>query len=119
MTIRLKRTYEAPEREDGFRVLVDRLWPRGVSKGRAHIDKWLKDIAPSRELRMWFGHDPAKWKKFRSLYFGELKGHPDEVAELLGRAREGDVTLLYSASDREHNDAVALKEYLESRRRRH
>ena len=119
MTIRLKRAYEAPDRGDGFRVLVDRLWPRGMSKSRAHIDKWLKDIAPSTELRMWFGHDPAKWQKFRTLYFRELDSRPDAVAELLGHSREGDVTLLYSARDREHNDAVVLKEYLESRRSRH
>ncbi|HYO45562.1 MAG TPA: DUF488 domain-containing protein [Gemmatimonadota bacterium] len=116
--MRLKRAYEAPEPEDGFRILVDRLWPRGVSKSSARIDLWLKEIAPSSALRKWFGHDPAKWAEFRDRYFGELDENPEAVATLRERLRRGPATLVYAAKDQEHNDAVALGEYLASRRPR-
>lgn len=114
MHIKLKRAYEPPEPEDGFRILVDRLWPRGVSKDSACIDLWLKEVAPSTELRKWFGHDPSKWKPFRTRYFRELDEQTEILAELLEHVRNGPVTLIYAAKDEEHNDAVALKEYLET-----
>jgi uncharacterized protein YeaO (DUF488 family) len=116
MALKLKRAYVAPEPGDGFRVLVDRLWPRGVSKSSAQIDLWLKEIAPSTALRKWFGHDASKWAKFRERYFRELDKNPDAVAKLLEQVRRGTVTLVYSAKDQEHNDAVALREYLASAR---
>lgn len=116
MVIKLKRAYEVPESGDGFRVLVDRLWPRGVSKSLARIDLWLKEIAPSTELRKWFGHDPSKWATFRDRYFHELDNNPKAVEQLREPVRHGMVTLVYGAKDQEHNDAVALKEYLESDR---
>lgn len=115
MTIKIKRAYERPEAGDGFRVLVDRLWPRGVSKGSARLDLWLKEIAPSTPLRKWFGHDPKKWKEFRTRYMRELEEHSNLVAELLEHAKKETVTLVYGAKDEEHNDAVVLKDYLESR----
>ena len=117
MSIQLKRAYDPVEPDDGFRVLIDRLWPRGVSKEEAAIDLWLKEIAPSTALRKWFGHDPAKWPEFRERYLREIESHPDAVAELRKQARQGRVTLVYGAKDREHNDAVVLKEYLESHRK--
>jgi len=116
--IQLKRAYEPPEPDDGFRILVDRLWPRGVSKSLARIDLWLKEIAPSTPLRKWFGHEPAKWTTFRQRYFQELKERPEAIAQLVEHVRNGPVTLVYGAKDQEHNDAVALKEYLESHRDR-
>lgn len=116
MSIELKRAYEPPAASDGFRVLVDRLWPRGVSKDSAAIDLWLRDIAPSTELRKWFAHDPAKWAEFRKRYFRELDGNEEAVRELRKHARRGKVTLVYGARDEEHNDAVALKEYLKAHR---
>lgn len=114
MALKLKRAYEPAEPGDGFRVLVDRLWPRGISKSSARIDLWLKEIAPSTALRKWFGHDPAKWTKFRDRYFRELDKNRDAVELLQGRMLLGVVTLVYGAKDKEHNDAVALKEYLEA-----
>ena len=112
MAIRLKRAYEPAKRGDGTRVLVDRLWPRGVSKESAKIERWLKEIAPSTALRKWFNHDPAKWGKFRERYFHELDRNAEVVNELRALARGRTVTLVYSAKDEEHNQAVALKEYL-------
>jgi len=112
MTIHLKRAYEPAKKSDGVRVLVDRLWPRGVSKLAARIDHWFKEIAPSAELRKWFNHDPAKWDRFRSRYFRELDGQGELVEELRDLIRQGAVTLVYGAKDEEHNDAVALAEYL-------
>src|SRR5674476_1690666 len=97
--INLKRVYEGASPSDGFRVLVDRLWPRGISKEEAHIDEWLRDIAPTTELRKWFGHDPEKWPEFRRRYRAELDANPEALKPLLEAAREGDVTLLYSARD--------------------
>jgi uncharacterized protein YeaO (DUF488 family) len=114
--IALKRAYEAAKAGDGFRVLVDRIWPRGVSKSAARIDLWLKEIAPSTSLRKWFGHDPAKWQKFRDRYFRELDANADAVARLRDQLRRGKVTLVYGAKDEEHNQAVALQEYLASKR---
>lgn len=111
--VRVKRVYDPPSEDDGFRVLVDRLWPRGLSKGSIKMDLWLRDVAPSDRLRKWFGHDPAKWGEFVERYRGELAANP-AFKKLLEIAREkGRVTLLYSARDAEHNQAVALKRILE------
>jgi uncharacterized protein YeaO (DUF488 family) len=117
MSIRIKRIYEPAARDDGLRVLVDRLWPRGVSKGRAKVDQWLKQISPSDALRKKFHHDPAKWNEFRSHYFNELDREPDVVAQLRREARRGPVTLLFAARDEVNNNAAALKQYLSKRRR--
>ena len=110
--IRLKRAYDRPAKSDGARVLVDRLWPRGVSKAEAKLDLWLKEIAPSTELRKWFGHDPARWSEFQRRYADELKQRPDKIAELQRLAERGPVTLIYSAHDERHNDAVVLRDFL-------
>lgn len=107
--VRLKRAYEPAEASDGMRVLVDRLWPRGVSKDAARIDKWAKNIAPSAELRTWFGHDPARWTEFRRRYLAELRDNPGLLGRLRGLARKGPITLVYSARDQRHNDAVVLR----------
>jgi uncharacterized protein YeaO (DUF488 family) len=111
--IRTRRVYDPPEPGDGTRFLVERLWPRGMKKEELAMDGWLKDAAPSDELRRWFSHDPAKWDEFRRRYYAELEGKPDVLQPLREAARQGNVTLLYSARDTEHNNAVALKEYLE------
>ncbi|MFQ5848592.1 MAG: DUF488 domain-containing protein [Candidatus Methylomirabilales bacterium] len=111
--IRIKRVYEPPDPSDGFRVLVDRLWPRGLAKEKARIDKWQKDLAPSDALRRWFGHDPRKWEEFKRRYRQELGRKTEELKELAGHARHGTVTLLYAARDEDHNNAVALKELVE------
>jgi uncharacterized protein YeaO (DUF488 family) len=116
MQIRLKRVYEEPGSRDGCRVLVDRLWPRGLNKESAKIDLWLKEIAPSAELRKWFGHDPAKWEEFRKRYFAELDEREEILEELWSKAGDGRMTLVYGARDEEHNNAVALKQFLETRR---
>jgi uncharacterized protein YeaO (DUF488 family) len=110
----LKRVYEKAGRDDGVRFLVERLWPRGVKKTDLRIDGWLKDAAPSDALRRWFAHDPEKWAEFRSRYFSELANHPETLEPIRDAAGHGRVTLLYSAHDTEHNNAVALKEYLET-----
>lgn len=112
--IRLKRAYEAESADDGERFLVDRLWPRGIKKDALQIRAWLKEIAPSTELRQWFGHDPAKWDEFQDRYAAELKTNRDGWQPLITAARRGTVTLVYSAKDTEHNDAVVLKSFLES-----
>ncbi len=119
MTILLKRAYEPPGPDDGLRVLVDRLWPRGVSKDAARIDWWFKDIAPSTSLRKWFGHDPLKWDEFRNRYFQELDQNPAAVGQLVEHLRRGPVTLVYGAKDKEHSHALALKAYLENLTSRH
>lgn len=111
--IRLKRAYEPLSTEDGRRVLVERLWPRGLTKGRAAIDLWLKEIAPSASLRQWFAHDPAKWEEFRKRYWQELGQNSGAVAQLKQEVKRGVVTLVYAARDEAHNSARALKEYLE------
>lgn len=113
--LRVKRVYEPAEADDGKRFLVERLWPRGMNKERLKMDGWIKDVAPSNELRQWFGHDPAKWEEFRRRYAAELKEQIDAWQTLLTEARHGTVTLLYSAHDEEHNNAVALKALLEER----
>ena len=110
--VRLKRAYEPAARADGRRVLVDRLWPRGVTKAKAAIDLWMKDIAPSTELRQWFGHDPARWDEFRARYTEEIRSHPDLLGELRDAARAGPLTLVYAAHDEVHNDAVVLREVI-------
>jgi uncharacterized protein YeaO (DUF488 family) len=110
--IRLKRAYEPASAEDGYRVLVDRLWPRGVSKQQAKLDEWEKELPPSSELRAWFGHDPGRFAEFRRRYIDELRANAPRLTELRRRARIGTLTLVYSAHDSEHNDAVVLAEVL-------
>jgi uncharacterized protein YeaO (DUF488 family) len=110
--VKLKRAYEPAAASDGRRVLIDRLWPRGVSKGEAAIDEWLKEIAPSTALRKWFGHDPARWQEFRKRYAAEIRQHPEQLGELRRCASEGLITLVYSARDEAHNDAVVLRSIL-------
>ena len=119
--VRLKRAYERPSRADGIRILVDRLWPRGVSKADAAIDQWAKDLAPSTSLRQWFGHDPARWEEFRRRYVAEVREHSAQLRELRALALEGPVTLVFSARDEAHNDAVALRGFVLRRqpKRRH
>lgn len=112
--IQLKRVYEKPSRRDGLRILVERLWPRGVSKDKAAVDLWLKDLAPSAELRKWFGHDTEKWDEFRRRYRSELQRQGDLLVLLRHRASEGPVTFVYAASDEERNSAVVLKAFMES-----
>jgi uncharacterized protein YeaO (DUF488 family) len=114
--IKLKRAYEEPSQADGLRILVERLWPRGFTKERASIDLWLKEVAPSTELRKWFGHDPKRWKEFRERYLAELKEKKDPIDLLQGRAKQGTVSLIYAAKDAEHNGAVVLKGFLEGRK---
>jgi uncharacterized protein YeaO (DUF488 family) len=111
-TILLKRAYERPAPEDGRRFLVERLWPRGVRKADLRLDGWLKEVAPSPELRRWFGHDPRKWPEFKRRYFGELRATEDALAALRDASRRGPVTLVYGARDTKHNAAVVLREYL-------
>ena len=112
MDVRLKRAYEPVARSDGYRVLIDRLWPRGVSKDQARLDEWARELAPSSELRRWFGHDPARFAEFRRRYLDELAAQEEKLRELRRRAREGTLTLVYGARDSEHNDAVVLAELL-------
>ena len=115
MSFKIKRAYEKPARTDGVRVLVDRIWPRGISKADAKIDQWRKEIAPSTALRKWFGHDPARWAEFKRRYFAELGTQGDALDELRKLARAKTVTLVFGAKDTEHSQAAALKEYLEKR----
>jgi len=118
LVIKLKRAYEKPDAEDGERILVDRLWPRGLTKQKARIDLWMKEIAPSTELRKWFGHDPSKWEEFQRRYTAELREHADLIKELKQKARGATVTLIYAARDEVHNEAVVLKKFLERAARR-
>jgi uncharacterized protein YeaO (DUF488 family) len=115
MSIKIKRVYEQPEDSDGYRILVDRLWPRGMTKEKAHVDLWLKEIAPSTELRKWFGHDPEKWKRFQGLYETELSNNGGLIEMLTQKARIGTITLLYGARDEKHNEARVLKQVLEQK----
>jgi uncharacterized protein YeaO (DUF488 family) len=108
--MKIKRIYEKPDKEDGIRILVDRLWPRGLTKEKVSIDLWLKDIAPSNELRKWFNHDPAKWNEFKKKYRLELKDKKEQISLLKEQMKKGNVTLVYGATDEEHNQAVVLKE---------
>ena len=110
--IKLKRAYDSASKDDGMRFLVERLWPRGVSKTALHLDAWLKDVAPSTELRRWFSHDPSKWIEFQRRYFAELNANLKIVESILEASRRGRVTLVYSSHDQEHNNAVALKAFL-------
>jgi uncharacterized protein YeaO (DUF488 family) len=113
--LKTKRVYEHSEASDGTRFLVDRLWPRGIKKEELKMKAWLKNVAPSPELRKWFAHDPAKWQEFQKRYRAELKANPDSWEPILEAAQQGDVTLLYSARDTEHNSAVLLQEFLQER----
>jgi uncharacterized protein YeaO (DUF488 family) len=115
--VKLKRVYDPVSRTDGTRFLVERLWPRGLSKERLHLTAWLKEVGPSTALRQWFKHDPVKWSDFRTRYFRELDSQPEAWQPILTAARQGTVTLVYSSHDEEHNNAVALKEYLQAKRR--
>jgi uncharacterized protein YeaO (DUF488 family) len=115
MTIRIKRVYRESDDADGKRILVDRLWPRGLTKEKAKVDLWLKDIAPSTELRKWFSHDPAKWAEFQSRYHQELKSKGDQIATLEEEIKRGPVTLLYGAKDEQHNEAVVLQALLRTK----
>ena len=115
--IRIKRAYESPGIEDGLRFLVDRLWPRGVKKEPARLKGWYKEVAPSNELRIWFGHEPAKWREFKKRYYTELDGHQEAWRQLLEDVHKGDITLVYGAKDKEHNNAAALRDYLEEKLR--
>lgn len=110
--VKLKRAYERPTRADGTRILIDRLWPRGVKKVDAALDQWAKELAPSTALRKWFGHDPARWQEFRQRYAKEVRQHPDQLRQLRALARKGPITLVFSARDEKHNDAVALRDVI-------
>ena len=112
VSVRLKRAYEPPAPTDGYRVLIDRLWPRGVARANARVDEWARELAPSTELRRWFGHDPARFAEFRQRYVEELSAQEEKLRELRGRARNTTLTLVYGARDTEHNDAVVLAELL-------
>jgi uncharacterized protein YeaO (DUF488 family) len=112
MVLQLKRVYEAPSKTDGTRILVDRLWPRGLTKEKAHVDLWLKEVAPSNDLRKWFAHDPTKWPEFKARYKAELRSNAVQLALLKQAITRGPATLLYGAKDREHNEAVVLQDLL-------
>ena len=114
--LQIKRVYEPAARTDGVRLLVERLWPRGVKKEKLGLDGWLKDVAPSTELRKWFGHDPAKWKEFQRRYWSEIDAHPGALEPILDAQSKGVVTLLFSSHDAVHNNVVALMAYLEAKR---
>jgi uncharacterized protein YeaO (DUF488 family) len=116
--IKIKRAYDEVSPDDGQRILVDRLWPRGIKKDKAKIDEWLKEIAPSNELRKWFAHDPSKWQGFRERYLEELKNQSDLIEILIKRTKSGNITLIFSAKDTEHNNAVVLSELINKRQRR-
>jgi uncharacterized protein YeaO (DUF488 family) len=113
MKLKIKRVYEPPDPADGTRILVDRLWPRGLTKEKAHVALWLKEIAPSTELRKWFGHEPDKWENLKARYHAELDANEEQVALLRAEIAKGTVTLVYGARNEEHNNAVVLKEFLE------
>ena len=115
MNVKIKRAYEEPAEEDGTRILVDRLWPRGLTKERAKIDLWLKDVAPSTKLRKWFAHDPAKWTEFQRRYTDELRKNNEPLSALKQEADKGPVTLIYGARDQEHNEAVILQKLLQAK----
>ena len=114
--ITLKRAYDPASRTDGKRFLVERLWPRGVSKAKLRVDAWLKEVGPTTELRRWFSHDPGKWSEFRRRYFRQLDSRPEAWEPIASAARRGRVTLVYSSHDTEHNNAVALQQYLQAKR---
>jgi uncharacterized protein YeaO (DUF488 family) len=113
VSIHLKRAFESPSKEDGYRVLVDRVWPRGIKKEDLSVEIWLKEVGPSTELRKWFGHDPERWEEFRKRYFRELERHREEISALAEKARKGRVTLVFGSREQKYNNAAALKEYIE------
>ena len=115
MKIRLKRVYDPPDDRDGARWLVERLWPRGLTKEKAGIDEWFKDVAPSPELRKWYGHDPEKWEEFRRRYLEELRRSPEALGRLRRRLKEGPVTFVFAAKDEERSSALVLKKFLEGK----
>jgi uncharacterized protein YeaO (DUF488 family) len=115
--LKIKRVYESATASDGVRFLVERLWPRGMKKEKLDMKAWLKDLAPSQSLRRWYAHEPVKWKEFQQRYRAELEGNPDALSPILEAAKRGDVTLLYSARDTEHNSALVLKSFLEEHMR--
>ncbi len=117
MSLAVKRVYQPPSPRDGFRVLVDRLWPRGLKKEDARVDLWARELAPSTRLRQWYQHDPEKWPEFRRRYFAEIDAHPEAVQELVARARRGKVTLVFGSREEKLNNAAAMREYLERRLR--
>jgi len=117
MSLAVKRVYEPASPSDGFRVLVDRLWPRGLTKADARVDLWVRELSPTTGLRQWYRHDPEKWPEFRRRYFAELDAQPDAVKDLVARARRGRVTLLFSSKEERLNNAVAIREYLKRRLR--
>jgi uncharacterized protein YeaO (DUF488 family) len=112
MKVRIKRVYEAPHKLDGERILVDRLWPRGLSKEKANLDDWMRDIAPSDELRQWFGHRSERWEEFRKAYLDELETHRDELATIMDLAERGTITLLFAAKNQQQNNAAVIREWL-------
>jgi uncharacterized protein YeaO (DUF488 family) len=114
MMIKLKRVYDTIDESDGYRILVDRLWPRGLSKNKVEVDEWLKDIAPSDRLRKWYAHDVSKWSEFKRLYFLELSSKENLIRAIIDKRSNSTITLVYAAKDNEHNNAVALKEYIEN-----
>lgn len=113
MAIKLKRAYEAPDKSDGERLLVERLWPRGLTKEKAAVDEWFKEVSPTPKLRKWYSHDPAKWPEFRRRYMAELEANSGEIGRLRARVRKGPVTFVYAAKDEKRNSAAVLKDYLE------
>ena len=113
--IKIKRVYDHPSPDDGKRILIDRLWPRGLKKEDVRIDEWLKEISPSNELRKWFNHDPKKWNEFKKRFFTELNGKQDIVEKILGSARKGTITFLFGSKEKRFNNAVALKQYIDAR----
>jgi uncharacterized protein YeaO (DUF488 family) len=116
--IKLKRVYEQPSSDDGFRVLVERLWPRGVTKVGARLDLWLKDVSPSADLRKWYSHDVSKWDEFQKRYRDELANHQEALTQIKEMAKKGTVTFVYAASDHEHNSALILKQFIDSSKRK-
>jgi uncharacterized protein YeaO (DUF488 family) len=116
--IEINRIYDEPNKKDGFRILMDRLWPRGLTKDRVKVDLWMKEIAPSNELRKWFGHDPEKWPEFKQRYFAELGDKRELVDQIRDRSKKGKVVLLYGAKEKRFNNGVALKEYIETKKSR-
>ena len=117
MMLKVKRAYDPVSRTDGTRLLVERLWPRGLSRAQLHVDAWIKEVSPSTDLRKWFSHDPEKWSGFRTRYFRELDSHPDAWRPIVSAARRGTVTLVYSSHDEQHNNAVALMDYVRAKMR--
>ncbi len=112
MSMKIRRVYDLPKKDDGYRILVDRVWPRGLTKEKAQIDSWLKDIAPSSDLRKWFSHDPEKWQEFKERYFKELKEKKNLIEFIEAKTRQGNVTLVYAAKDEQYNNAQCLKEFI-------